>query len=117
MSFDQFLAILRELDARGVEYVLIGGVALNLHGIVRATEDVDLFVRVEEKNIERLKDALRALWTDSNDPRLTPRIRRLWEFSMRLSLRRAPSGVQRFRSIAMTNRERDARSPARLRGT
>ena len=39
MSFDQSLAFLREIDACRVESVLIGGVALNLHGIIRATEE------------------------------------------------------------------------------
>ena len=44
--------------------VLVGGVALNVHGIVRATEDIDLFVRAEDANVERLKDALREIWND-----------------------------------------------------
>ena len=66
MSFQKFLAFLRELDIRQVEYVLVGGVALNLHGIIRATEDIDLFVQPEGPNIERLKDALRAVWSDSS---------------------------------------------------
>lgn len=38
--------------------------AVNLHGVVRATEDIDFFVRVETDNIERLKCALRSLWDD-----------------------------------------------------
>ena len=41
MNFD---ALLGALHRDRVEYVLVGGVALNLHGIVRATEDVDFFV-------------------------------------------------------------------------
>ena len=64
MSFDRFLQLLRELEAHRVEYVLVGGAALNLHGIIRATEDIDLFVRLEEGNLERLRAALRAVWND-----------------------------------------------------
>ena len=67
MSFDRFLQLLRELEAHRVEYVLVGGAALNLHGIVRATEDIDFFVRLEEGNVERLRAALRAVW---NDPQI-----------------------------------------------
>lgn len=55
-------------------------------------------------------DARRALWADSNHPRLAQRIRRLWEFSRRLSPSTAPKGVQYFPSIEAANRERDSRS-------
>lgn len=41
MDFEKFLALLKALAHEGVDYVLVGGVALNVHGIVRATEDVD----------------------------------------------------------------------------
>ena len=34
------------------------GMALNIHGLVRATEDVDLFVRPDRENIERLRTAV-----------------------------------------------------------
>lgn len=52
------------LEAEGVEYVLVGGIALNLHGIVRATEDVDLFVRPDEANVARLLRGLRRVVDD-----------------------------------------------------
>ena len=64
MRFDRFLQLLRELEAHRVEYVLVGGAALNLHGIIRATEDMDFFVRLEEGNLKRLKAALRTVWND-----------------------------------------------------
>jgi hypothetical protein len=38
MDFDTLLDLLRALAREGVDYVLVGGVALNVHGIVRATE-------------------------------------------------------------------------------
>jgi hypothetical protein len=47
-----------------VEYVLVGGVALNLLGLVRPTDDIDLFVRPTEEDVARLKKALRAVWDD-----------------------------------------------------
>lgn len=63
-NYPRFLALLAELHREGVEYVLIGGVAVNLHGLLRTTEDIDLFVRPEAENVERLKRALRAVWDD-----------------------------------------------------
>lgn len=68
MDFDKVMQLLRELHTHEVEYVLVGGVALNLHGFVRVTSDVDLFVRPEAGNIERLRSALRAMW---NDPEIS----------------------------------------------
>ena len=64
MNFDKMLQLLRELNRHEVDYVLVGGVAMIVHGIVRMTSDVDLFVRPEAANIERLRTALRVLWDD-----------------------------------------------------
>lgn len=38
---DDFSEFLRSLDAHGVEYLLIGGFAVALHGYPRATADLD----------------------------------------------------------------------------
>jgi hypothetical protein len=66
MDFGRFLDIVRAFERERVEYVLVGGVAVNLHGIVRATEDIDFFVRPDPDNVERLKAALRSLWDDED---------------------------------------------------
>jgi Nucleotidyl transferase AbiEii toxin, Type IV TA system len=73
MDFERFLDLLKALLREGVDYVLVGGVALNLHGIVRATEDVDLFIRPSEDNVERLKRALRSLWNDPEIAQISAR--------------------------------------------
>ena len=64
MEFDSFLKLVRAFRREGVDYVLVGGVAVNLHGIVRATEDIDFFLKPDPENVERLKAALRSLWDD-----------------------------------------------------
>ena len=56
------LRVLRAFEAEGLEYVLIGATAMGLHGVVRATEDVDLFLRATLENVERLKRAFRAAY-------------------------------------------------------
>ncbi len=53
--------ILRVLDEQGVEYVLIGGLAVQTHGHVRTTNDADLIPAPDPGNLERLANALRAL--------------------------------------------------------
>ena len=64
MDFDKFLEVLRALAREGIDYVLVGAVALGIHGLVRATEVVDLFIRPDGGNVERLKRALRSVWDD-----------------------------------------------------
>ena len=58
------LRVIAALNARGVAYILVGGGALNVHGLIRATEDLDLFVEPTVENVERLKTALRDVWDD-----------------------------------------------------
>jgi acylphosphatase len=65
---NEIVGVLRALEASGLEYVLIGATAMGFHGIVRATEDVDLFVRGTPENIERLRSALRTAYPD--DPHI-----------------------------------------------
>lgn len=53
--------ILRALAKHRVEYVLIGGLAVQTHGHVRTTNDVDLIPAPDPDNLQRLADALRSL--------------------------------------------------------
>src|SRR5438105_1328571 len=59
--------ILRILIERGVEFVVIGGLAATLHGSELVTFDVDITAERSEENLARLSDALRELdariWT------------------------------------------------------
>ena len=60
--------MLRAFEAAGLEYVLIGAAAMGVHGLVRATEDIDLFIRATADNVERLRAALRSAY--DNDPHI-----------------------------------------------
>lgn len=64
MEFDTVLEVLRALEAKGVEYAVVGGVAINFHGLARATVDLDLFVAGGEDNVDRLKAALKSVFDD-----------------------------------------------------
>jgi len=56
---DEIFRVLRAFEAAGLEYVLIGAAAMGFHGLVRATEDLDLIIRATPENVERLRAALR----------------------------------------------------------
>jgi hypothetical protein len=58
MSNPYFTEILSVLNAHGVEYLLVGGYAVAWHGRLRSTEDLDLWVRSEPANLQRLQRAL-----------------------------------------------------------
>ena len=64
MDFEQTKRILAAFDRHGVNYVLVGGMAMAAQGLVRATRDIDVVVSVEAKNIDRLKAALQELFND-----------------------------------------------------
>ena len=66
MDGDELLRALRAFEDQSLEYVLIGATALGFHGLVRATEDVDLLIRPTPENVERLRRALQAAY--SGDP-------------------------------------------------
>lgn len=64
IDLERLLLLLRALNRERVDYVVVGAVALGLHGLARATEDLDLFVRPTPDNVAGLKRALSAVWSD-----------------------------------------------------
>ena len=83
--------IFATLDAYGVEYVVVGGIAVQVHGHVRMTNDVDLIPSPTPENLKRLAGALteleaRVLNPGSEhlriDARMLPRAT-LWQLSTR----------------------------------
>lgn len=56
------LRVLRAFEQEGLEYVLIGAAAMGFHGLVRATEDLDIFLRATPENVERLRRAFRSAY-------------------------------------------------------
>jgi len=67
------------LEAAHVRYVLIGGMAVNLHGVPRSTFDIDLAVSFDEDNL-----------------------RRFWEYMLSVGFKpRQPVTLQQFLQPAM----------------
>jgi hypothetical protein len=69
---DDFKEFLRLLNATRVDYLLVGGYAVGLHGYPRATVDLDVWVRAAPDNAERIVQALRAFGFDL--PALEPQL-------------------------------------------
>lgn len=83
--------ILRALAEHKVDYVLIGGLAVQTHGHVRTTNDADLIPAPEPANLKRLAAALRSLGAEVVNPgaerteitaRMLPRAT-IWQFTSR----------------------------------
>jgi predicted nucleotidyltransferase len=53
--------ILAELSREGVDFLVIGGVAVGFHGHVRATKDVDVVPAPSKENLQRLVRVLERL--------------------------------------------------------
>jgi hypothetical protein len=65
---EEIIRILRAFESAELEYVLIGAAAMGFHGLVRATEDLDIFIKATAENVERLRVALRGVYVD--DPHI-----------------------------------------------
>lgn len=57
---DDFVDLLRAFDDAGVDYVVVGAHALAAYGVVRATGDLDVFVRPDPEVAVRVIAGLRA---------------------------------------------------------
>jgi predicted nucleotidyltransferase len=64
IDFNRVLSIVEAFNRESVEYKIFGGVAVNLHGLPRTTDDVDFFVDPAPENVVRIKRALRSIWDD-----------------------------------------------------
>ena len=60
------------LNAESAQYFIVGGQAVILHGIVRATEDVDILIEPSDANCNRVITALANL-KDGAAKQLTPK--------------------------------------------
>ncbi len=55
-----YRTIFKELNELGIDYLVVGGLAMNFHGVPRMTYDVDLMILLQPENIRKLTSQLRA---------------------------------------------------------
>jgi predicted nucleotidyltransferase len=79
----QFDTIFAVLQTTGVRYVVVGGVAVNLHGYQRFTKDVDLVIELvpdralKSTYAQRLQDLQDMLDFNADAEARNPRLRRI----------------------------------------
>jgi hypothetical protein len=61
MKVATFEAIVRSLNDARVRYLVAGGLAVNAHGYIRFTQDVDLVIELDPDNVSRAFKALAGL--------------------------------------------------------
>jgi len=54
-----FKDFLKLLNSHGVEYLIVGGYAVGLHGYPRATGDMDIWIAVDASNAKKVADVIR----------------------------------------------------------
>ena len=63
-----FADLFRALHADNVRYVLVGGLAGNLHGVDRSTFDIDLVLAMDDANLSHFVDMAKRLNLTPNIP-------------------------------------------------
>ena len=58
MDFATLKSVLAAFEREGVRYAIFGAAALNLHGLARFTEDLDVFLEPNADNVTRVRRAL-----------------------------------------------------------
>lgn len=72
MTLEEAKAVLAALLEEGVDFVVIGSMAMAAQGLPRATHDLDLFVSPELANLRALKRALFKLFEDPSVEEIDP---------------------------------------------
>lgn len=66
-----YLELFRALEREQVRYLIVGGVAANLHGAERMTMDVDIMLALDAENLQRFLAAIRPLKLKPANPLVT----------------------------------------------
>jgi predicted nucleotidyltransferase len=85
------------LNSSKVEYLVIGGYAVNLHGFARATADLDIWISIRPENARRVAQVLREFGFAQAEPDifLEPRkVVRMGVPPIRLEILTSISGVE-----------------------
>ena len=96
-DFKEFLKLLKEHDVR---YLLIGAYAVNYHGYIRGTGDMDIWIAIHPDNAQKVVAVLK-IFGFENDPDLKPemflqekKIIRMGFPPLRLEITTSISGVE-----------------------
>lgn len=65
---DSYKRVLEALQNADVDYIIVGGVAMNLLGCPRFTNDIDILVALDADNLESMKKAMVSLGYEQRIP-------------------------------------------------
>lgn len=51
--------IFRKFEEQGVKYIIVGGMAVNIHGYIRATTDLDILAEMADDNLAKIVNILK----------------------------------------------------------
>ncbi|MBI4621580.1 MAG: nucleotidyltransferase [Desulfobacterales bacterium] len=54
-----YFSVFKKLNEKGIRYIVVGGIAVNLYGIPKMTYDIDLILDLEDKNLEKFLKLLK----------------------------------------------------------
>ena len=49
-----YYEIFKKFNELKIDYLIVGGLAVNLHGVPRMTYDIDIMIKLEKKNISKI---------------------------------------------------------------
>jgi hypothetical protein len=116
-----FKELFEFLNAQDVEYLVVGGYALAFHGAPRYTGDLDVYVKPDEKNADRILRALEEFGFDSlgltvEDFKVADRVVQLGVPPVRVDLITSISGVSWEEAASGSVETRYGNVPVRILG-
>ena len=69
--YNEFIKILKAFEEEDLDYILIGGFAVVIHGFERLTRDMDIFLKIVPENVVKLKKALLKTFNDHSIEEIT----------------------------------------------
>jgi len=57
-TFYDYLSIFKTFNEKKINYIVVGGMAVNLHGIPRMTYDIDLILSLKDKNLKNFLELM-----------------------------------------------------------
>ena len=68
VRMDSYKTVFRALSDAKVTYIIVGGVAMNLLGCPRFTNDIDVLLALDEKNLQAMTKAMKAIGYEQRIP-------------------------------------------------
>lgn len=65
---DAYKDIFQALNEASVDYIIVGGVAMNLIGCPRFTNDIDVLLALDKKNLRAMQKAMKAIGYEQRIP-------------------------------------------------